>query len=347
MTFNNDARPADDVRRRSVTGRVRAALRYRSVRITLALWVLANVVVFGFSAAGIGPSVLGTLATTGLAAAGDANAVVVLLLIVVSVFLTRKRPAPDIAARAPERRRAAREVTALVIYAVIAQIGGYIVGKVTGGHPISFHLAGTLYGHEDVTPREAYIWSGYNFVVYAVLPYLYFRRRYSATVLNPKSSNRRNDLLVIVVIMVLESINELAALSDAILHLTPGQLLIGAPLTFVLYFLGSVLPTMIFVYSILLPRYLKLTGSVPATVILGGLTYASLHFFEAWTTFSSVAGAVVSVLLLLLQYFAPGMLKSVLTLRTGNAWVHVWGYHALAPHTLIDTPHIVEAFKIT
>jgi hypothetical protein len=26
----------------------------------------------------------------------------------------------------------------------------------------------------------------------------------------------------------------------------------------------------------------------------------------------------------------PGMIKTVLTLRTGNAWVHVWAYHALA-----------------
>jgi len=40
------------------------------------------------------------------------------------------------------------------------------------------------------------------------------------------------------------------------------------------------------------------------------------------------------------------MAKSVLTLRTGNAWVHVWAYHAIDPHVFIDTPTIVELFQI-
>ena len=48
---------------------------------------------------------------------------------------------------------------------------------------------------------------------------------------------------------------------------------------------------------------------------------------------------------LLLTYTGPGMIKTLLTLRTGNAWVHVWAYHALA-HTLVDTPHLVEALHI-
>ncbi|MFD3163113.1 hypothetical protein [Herpetosiphon sp. NSE202] len=40
------------------------------------------------------------------------------------------------------------------------------------------------------------------------------------------------------------------------------------------------------------------------------------------------------------------MIKTVLTLRTGNAWVHAWGYHAIAPHVIIDTPHIITSFGI-
>ena len=47
---------------------------------------------------------------------------------------------------------------------------------------------------------------------------------------------------------------------------------------------------------------------------------------------------LLSVAFLLFQYVGPGMVKTVLTPRTGNAWVHVWAYHALAPHTLLDTP---------
>ena len=81
-------------------------------------------------------------------------------------------------------------------------------------------------------------------------------------------------------------------------------------------------------------------------VALGGLTYAALHVWDAWTVFTSPNAAVVSVIFLVFTYLGPGMIKTHLTLRTGNAWVHVWAYHALAPHTLVDTPHIVHAFGI-
>jgi hypothetical protein len=99
-------------------------------------------------------------------------------------------------------------------------------------------------------------------------------------------------------------------LSSAILRLTPNQLALGVPLTFGLYFFGTVLPSMILIYAILVPRLLKLTGSIATTRIMGGV----------------------------------GMFKTFLTLRTGNAWAHVWAYHALAPHTLIDTPLMVKIF---
>jgi hypothetical protein len=48
----------------------------------------------------------------------------------------------------------------------------------------------------------------------------------------------------------------------------------------------------------------------------------------------------------LLQYFGPGMFKSVLTLRTGNAWVHALSYHIIAPHVIVDTPLVVKTFGI-
>jgi len=58
--------------------------------------------------------------------------------------------------------------------------------------------------------------------------------------------------------------------------------------------------------------------------------------------FSSPRAAALSLIFLIFTYLGPGMIKTFLTLRTGNAWVHVWAYHAFAPHTLIDTPHILE-----
>jgi hypothetical protein len=52
------------------------------------------------------------------------------------------------------------------------------------------------------------------------------------------------------------------------------------------------------------------------------------------------------VIFLMFQYFGPGMVKSVLTLRTGNAWVHLWAYHVIDPHVTVDTPNIVNVFKL-
>jgi hypothetical protein len=250
------------------------------------------------------------------------------------------------AARAPERATALRETLLLVAYGILGQFGGFILGQALGWHAFSFHIVGSLHGtHEMIEPAEAFVWASYNLVVYAIAPYLFFRRRYSAEALNLKSSNRRNDALVIVVVLLIESLIQLGV-SSAILDLSPRQLLLGAPLTFVLYFLGTVLPTMVFIYCILVPRYLKLTGSAATTVILGGLTYTLVHFFDGWTLFNSPGNAVLTVVFLLLQYFGPGMIKTFLTLRTGNAWVHVWAYHAFVPHVIFDTPLIAKIFHI-
>jgi hypothetical protein len=164
--------------------------------------------------------------------------------------------------------------------------------------------------------------------------------------LNLRSTDRRNDFWVIAVILIAESLFELAGLNADFFALSPRQILVGGSITFFFYFFGTVLPTMILIYAILLPRYLKLTGSAIVTVILGGLTYAALHLVEGWSIFSSVRLGGLSLLFVFLQYFGPGMIKSVLTLRTGNAWVHAFGYHAVAPHLLIDTPIFVKALAI-
>jgi hypothetical protein len=209
-------------------------------------------------------------------------------------------------------------------------------------------MHGTLYGTEDpLSPTEAVVWMLYNFIFYALLPYLFFRSRsYSNEQLNLKSSNRANDALLILVILVLESAIELSLVSGAILGLDANQLLIGVPLSFLLNLFGTGFPIMIFIYAILLPRFLRLTGSVAATIVLGGVAYATIHFFEAWTAYDTVANGTLSVIFLMFQYFGPGMIKSVLTVRTGNAWVHLWAYHAIAPHVTVDTPNTVNVFKL-
>jgi hypothetical protein len=320
-----------------------------SVRITVIAWLAANVAVVLLARGHLPfhrPSLHGAPLVTQVLSPNLAI-VEVLVLMAVTFALTRKRWIPDIAARAPEPAIALRETLALVGYAIVGLLGGFILGSALGFHPISFHLTGTLYGtDEPVTRAEVGVWAAYNFAVFTVAPYLYFRRRYSTTQLNLKSTNLRNDVLVIVVILAIESVVELLAFSSAIFDLTLRQVVLGAPLSFAVYFLGTVLPTMIFIQCILVPRYRRLTGSTATTVILGGVTYTLLHCFDGWLVFTTPSAVALSVIFLFLQYFGPGMIKTVLTLRTGNAWVHVWAYHAIAPHTIADAPLIVKIFRI-
>ena len=333
---------------RSAGSTMSRLLRQRAVRLAVAAWCLVNVLVLAltddplpFDWPALPPgSAVDRVADTNIAM------LEVLLLMVVVCALTRRRR-PDVAARAPKRSTARRETVLLLGYGALGLLGGALVARAFGWHPFGWHLAGTLYGtHEHVAAAEAIGWAGYNLIVYALIPLALFRRRYPAVALNLRSTDRRNDLLVIVVVLLIESAVQLIALRAAIFDLTPRQLALGVPLTFGLYLAGAVLPAMIFIYAILVPRYLRLTGSTAATVVLGGLTYTAAHAWDAWTVFGSVGGAALSVAFLLLTYTGPGMIKTLLTLRTGNAWVHVWAYHALAPHTLVDTPHLVEALHI-
>lgn len=271
----------------------------------------------------------------------------VFILMAIAFRLTRRRDIPDISTRAPDRARAGRETALLLCYAALAQVGGWLLGPALGYRAFSFHIAGTLYGC-SVPPSlgEITCWAAYNFVMFAVVPFFWFRQRYSAEQLNLTSTNRRSDLRVILVIILVESLFELTGLNADFFKLTPGQMLIGGGLTLFAYLVGTVLPTMILIYAILLPRYLRLTGSPIVTVMLGGLTYAAVHLVEGWSNFGSPRWGALSILFVFLQYVGPGMIKSVLTLRTGNAWVHAIGYHAIAPHLILDTPMFVKVLGI-
>ncbi len=326
-----------------------ALLAQRSVQVTIAAWVAANLAVLAL-ARGHLPFHRPLLhhAPFGQQLVSPELAMLEALGIIALAFaLTRRRAVPDVGARAPERATALRETVWTVLYGVAGLLGGLILARVLGYHPISFHLTGTLYGTDDVVgPAEAFVWAAYNFTVFAVAPYLYFRRRYTPAQLCLTSMNRRGDLVVILVVLAVESVVELLGFSSAILDLSPRQVALGLPLTFALYFVGTVLPTMVFVQCVLVPRYRRLTGSTATTVILGGVTYTLLHCFDGWLAFDTTSAAVLSLIFLFFQYLGPGMVKTVLTLRTGNAWVHVWAYHAIAPHALADTPSVVKIFHI-
>lgn len=328
---------------------LRAIVRHRGVQLTVILWIAAHAVVL-WLARGSLPFDRPAVARLPFAVQMSAPTVTMIeifVLMALTYFLTHKRVIPDMAARAPERRTALRETILVVGYAALGQAGGWILGPALGFRAFSFHIAGTVFGcSTPPEPAEVWVWSIYNFLVFAVAPYLYFRSRYTNTELNLRSSNRRNDALLILVVLIIESAFELAAFDKNMFTLSARQMLLGAPLTFFIFFIGTVLPTMVLIYAILLPRYLKLTGSAISAVLLGGLTYAAMHLVEGWSVFDSPRDTVLSLIFVLLQYFGPGMIKSVLTLRTGNAWVHAFSYHIVAPHVIVDTPLMVKVFGI-
>ena len=122
----------------------------------------------------------------------------IIVLMGLAFLLTRRRVTPDMAARAPERRVALRETLIVLAYAALGQVGGWIMGPALGYRPFSFHIAGTVFGCSvPPKPTEVWMWATYNFVIFAIVPYLYFRRRYTNTQLNLHSTNRGNDALVI------------------------------------------------------------------------------------------------------------------------------------------------------
>ena len=323
-------------------------LRERSFQIAFVLWVAASLAVFPLSG---GKLPLNRPALANLSAAFQVIASTValaftLLQMTVVYFLTRRRTVPDMAGRSPDVAVARREVFLLWAYGALVLLAGRWIGFRLFGEAIGLHLNGSLFGMTRmVSPREVWVWAFYNFAFLAVIPYLIFRARgYSRESLNLKSSNLKNDKLVIVVIMAMGVAFDLS--NGGFLKLSGHQMLLGASLTFVTHLLGTGLPVMVFIYAILFPRYLKLTGSPVATVLLGGVSYAVLHVFEYWTLYDSLPHALLSVIFVLLTFVPPGLMKSYLTLRTASAWVHLWGYHAITPHVTADTPMIVKIFDI-
>jgi hypothetical protein len=349
MNTSDPVAPAHAATTLSLRAAFRTVVSHRGARVAVALWVVGYGIALWLAHGSLPfdrPAVAG-LPFAAQMAAPTVGMIEIFALMAVAFLLTRRRVIPDLGARAPADRVARRETVFILAYAALGQAGGWILGPALGLRPFSFHIAGTVFGC-TVTPgvAEMWTWALYNFLVFAVAPYLYFRRRYSNVELNLASSNRRSDFRLILVIMVLESLFELALLDNNILRLSPRQILLGAPLAFGVFFIGTVLPTMVLIYAILLPRYMRLTGSAVSTVLLGGLTYAAMHIVEGWSAFDSPRDIALSLLFVLFQYFGPGMMKSVLTLRTGNAWVHAFGYHAVAPHVIIDSPLVIKILGI-
>ena len=232
---------------------LRSIVTHRGVQTAACLWVVAYVLVLWLAHGALPfdrPAVAGLPFALQMAAP-SITLLEVFALMVLVFLLTRRREIPDMAARAPARAAlpgAKRSVFSSM--PALGQAGGWLVGPALGFRPFSFHIAGSVFGC-TVTPQraEVWVWALYNFTVFALLPYLHFRRRYTNSELNLRSSNRRNDALVILVVLAVESVFELLVFNKNILSLSWHQMLLGAPLTFFVFFVGTVLPTMVLIYA--------------------------------------------------------------------------------------------------
>lgn len=319
------------------------------VWISAIAWVFAVVLAFVFGnryglfdrPSAEGQSVLAQIMESQYAAI-EALAIVALVM-----WMTRNRPKIDRAAIGIPRDEAMYVLNVAVVYGFIAIMGGYALGTAMDTYAFSFHLPGTLIGahsHDLVTQSQTIAWSIYNLSAYVLIPFLYMRSRFPSGRSFLRSNNRRADIFLVLTVLVIESVVQIVALSDSLLHLSIIQIALGAPLSFLVYLMGTGLPTMFFVQAVIVPRLMVVTGSFTSSVVLGGVAYTLMHLPESWMKFTSSSQVVLSMIFLFFTYFFPGMVKAVMTLRTGNACVHMWAYHAIAPHVIVDTALIVAIF---
>jgi hypothetical protein len=271
--------------------------------------------------------------------------VILFVMMGIVQLIARRRHYPDLAARAPERAVAARETVWLWVYAAVVLGFGQWIGLRLFGEGIGLHLNGCISGATRVqSPTEVWTWALYNGVLYALIPYLVFRSRgYSLEQLNLRSADWKNDTFIVLVVLLIGCGLEL--LGPNIFQLTTHQQILGGSLSFFVHLLGTDLPVMIFIYAILVPRYYKLFSPAMA-YLLAAASYPALHIFESWTNYDTPMHGLISVLFAFLVFFPAGLMKSYLTMRTGNAWVHMWAYHAFTPHVIVDTRLVVKDFNI-
>jgi hypothetical protein len=281
-------------------------IRQRSLQIALALWLLISVAAVllchGTMPLAIGPH-------PEKPAAMVISSSIALLFLVLEIglvaLITRRRALPDLAARAPERGVALRETIALWLYGALVLLIGRFIGLHLFSESIAMHLNGSLVGATHVqSPVEVYTWAAYNATLIALVPYVVFRMRgYSNQQLNLTSSDLKSDVIVIAVVLAIGCFMDLT-LDGNFLKLTHHQQIVGGLLSFFLHLFGTDLPVMIFIYSVLMPRYAKLTAPVTA-FLLGAASYPAMHVFESWTRYDSLAHSALSVIVVSLFSFLP------------------------------------------
>ena len=174
----------------------------------------------------------------------------------------------------------------MVGYAIVAQIAGCLPGPFSQRLRDQLaHAWHDLWPDGSYTPQAAIIWAIYNFVVYALLLFAYFRwRGYSLEQLNLHSNNLRADIVLICIVFAVEATAELLTIGDSIFSLSGPLLVYGASLAFVLN-PWEVLRIRSFIYCIFaaaLPEIDQLDNSAWRTPAM-----RRLRLGDSWTNYGS------------------------------------------------------------
>jgi hypothetical protein len=261
--------------------------------------------------------------------------VVTAIMVFVLIWLSRNRKPIDHRSDLPIRQTSL-ETVALLLYLVLIAV---IVGPMLGVRP---HIGsagldhGSMHAWSSQTVRSVMLWAGFYFCSIALIPFLVFTiwRGYSlkSMLLNFPEPKKWIPYSLITAVISLG-----AFVGPAYFKLP----LWGHLLTFLLFSLGTFIPVAILIQGLLAPRLAILTKSWISGSMLAGVTYGLYHsreFYLEWGTASQVAVSLAWITQL--SFF--GVLKAVSTLRTGNAWIHIFNTHM--PH-LSEAPEIVRIFS--
>ncbi|MEM9203136.1 MAG: hypothetical protein AAGC53_15875 [Actinomycetota bacterium] len=249
--------------------------------------------------------------------------------------LTRTRALPNFAERAPDTERARFELLVVIAYAAAAMV-------VLGFLGITYHPQ----ENDPALSRSDLVWWAIvNPIVYGLIPYLWLRARgNSDRDLGLRGNNWRLDWKVLVVIGGIDMV--LAITLRDYLDLEPGQMVTGSLLTLLLYGLGAGIPVVVLTQAVIAPRVYALTGSYISAGVACTAAYALFSMTDQGLIYDSAGHAVMAFLFISVVNFGPGLVKAMLTIRTGNAWAHFLAYHVVSFHIWGDAALIVEVFEL-
>lgn len=176
-------------------------------------------------------------------------------------------------------------------------------------------------------------------------PYLWLRSRGSTdTDLGLRGNKWRLDWKLVAVVGGIDLI--LAIAFSDYLDLDPDQMVLATLLTFLLFGLGAGIPVVMLTQAVVAPRVYAITGSHISAGVACVIAYASFSSTDQGLVYDGAGHAILSFLFITVANFGLGLVKGMLTVRTGNVWLHFIAYHVVSFHIWADAPLVARVFEL-